>query len=147
VPESIPGADNVSRHLFAPGMGFPDGNLVWDNVFMFKTERNFKESVVWRKYAPKICDVHVLGCVKQTADRANGKNCSYFGALTGNVDEIRRIRSKTGAYFEVIHVPVEGIHHAEIGYSHDRALTKNDKAELKSEIRRKFHDRADHRCP
>jgi hypothetical protein len=113
---------------------------------MFKTERNYKESVVWRKYAPTIAEMHAHGCAKQAADREAGKNCTYLGALTGNVDEVRTIRSKNGARFEVLHVPTEGIHHAEIGYLHDRQLTKNDKAELKDGLKKKFLVRDDYTC-
>jgi hypothetical protein len=148
VPEDIPGADNVSRHLFAPSMGCPGGDLIWVNVFMFKTERSYRESVVWRRYAVDIAEVHALGCAKQVADRDAGKkDCAYFGALTGNVDELRSIKSKNGAGLQVLHVPAEGFHHAEISYLHDRELTKNDKAELKDGIKKKFLARADHRCP
>jgi hypothetical protein len=127
-------------------MGAPDKDLIWEYVFMFKTDHNFRESVVWRKYAPALADVHVLGCNKQEADRATGRMITYFGALTGNVGRIRAIRSKTGARFEVVHVPEEGIHHAEIGYLHDRPLTKNDKAELKRGIKEEFADRSEHAC-
>jgi len=128
-------------------MGSAGGELIWVNVFMFKTDRNFTESVVWRKYAPSIADAHALGCHKQKVDRDAGKNCTYFGALTGRVEEVRRIRSKTGARFQVLHVPVEGNYHAEISYLHDRDLTKNDKAELKGEIKKKFLARSEHTCP
>ena len=114
---------------------------------MFKTDRNFTESVVWRKYAPTISHVHNFGCSKQAVDRANGKPCSYFGALTGNVEDVRGLRSASGARFQVLHVPREGNHHAEISYVQDRQLTKNDKTELKSAIKRKILARADHTCP
>jgi hypothetical protein len=147
MPEVIPGDDDVSRHLFAPSMRSPSGDLIWVNVFMFKTDRNYRESVVWRKYAATIAEVHALGCTKQAGDREAGKKFTYFGALTGNVDEVRKIRSKTGARFQVLHVPDEGNHHAEISYLHDRELTKNDKAELKDAIKKKFLARAEHTCP
>lgn len=147
MPENIPDLDDISRHLFAPAMGSPGGELIWVNVFMFKTERNFRESVVWRKYAPMIADVHRHGCAKQDNDRRNGKDCTYFGALTGSVHEVRNIRSKSGARFQVLHVPDEGNHHAEISYLQDRVLTKNDKAELKGEIKKRFQARSDHTCP
>jgi hypothetical protein len=148
VPEIITGEDHVSRHLFAPAMGFPNGDLIWECVFMFKKERECRESVVWRRYAATLTDVHELGCAKQTTDRNSGKvNCTYFGALTANVDQIRRLRSKTGARFQVLHAPQEGIHHAEVSYLHDRQLTKNDKAELKHGIKNTFLDRANHTCP
>src|SRR4051812_1244204 len=107
-------------------MGAADLDLIWMNIFMFKTDRNFRESVVWRKYAPDIQDVHSLGCTKEWADRRLGKDCTYFGALSGNVDRIRDVKSAKGARLEVVHVPSEGIHHAEIGYVRGHELTKND---------------------
>lgn len=147
MPEKIPDDDDVSRHLFSPSMGNTGGDLVWGNVFMFKTDNQFRESIVWRKYARTLADVHGLGCQKQTNDRAAGKKITYFGALTGNVGRIRAIRSKTGARFQVLHVPDEGIHHAEISYIQDRPLSKNDKAELKRGIKEEFRDRSEHSCP
>jgi hypothetical protein len=147
VSEPIPDEDDVSRHLFAPFMGAHGADLIWDVVFMFKTDKKFRESVVWRKYAATLVEVHALGCNKQRADRTAGKNITYFGALTSNVGRIRKIRSKRGARFQVTHVPDEGIQHAEISYLHDSPLTKNDKAELKTGIRKEFSERSEHTCP
>ena len=128
-------------------MGEPEGELIWGNVFMFKTDRDFKESVVWRKYAPLIIDVHKLGCEKQASDRRAGRtNATYIGALTANVGEVRNIRSAKGARFRILHEPDEGIHHAEISYDPNHSLTRNDKAELKMQIKSKFQTRDDHIC-
>lgn len=146
-PDDIPDGDDVSRLLFAPSMGAPGGELVWDNVFMFKTDRNYCESVVWRHHAPALINVHNIGCEKQAADRAEGRTSTYFGALTGRVGRIREIRSKNGARFQVVHVPEEGVHHAHIAYLHDAPITKNDKAELKKGIRAEFAERSEHTCP
>jgi hypothetical protein len=146
-PELIPDEDDVSRHLFGPSMGSHGTDLIWDVVFMFKKDRSFRESVVWRKYAVTLADVHALGCNKQHKDRAEGKAMTYLGALTSNVGRIRQIRSKSGARFQVYHAPEEGIQHAEIRYFHDSPLTKNDKAELKNGIRKEFYERSEHRCP
>jgi hypothetical protein len=147
VPDHIPDGDYVSRHLFAPEMGSADFALLWDRVFMFKTDRNFCESVVWRKYAPAMAAVHNLGCAKQKVDRAAGKNCTYFASVTAKVERVRAIRSLTGARFEVVHAPEEGKHHAHITYAEGHALTKNDKAQLKQAIRHAFSERDDHACP
>jgi hypothetical protein len=144
-PELIPDPDNVSRHLYSPFMGETGGDLVWDNVFMFPSKDGNCESVVWRKYAPELQDVHKLGCDKQRRDREAGKNSTYFGALTAQVGAIREIRSKTGARFRVEHVP-EPLHHAHISYQHDAPLTKPDKTELKKLIRDTFAERSEDRC-
>ena len=64
-PEQIPEDDEVSRLLFAPLMGAPGGDLIWENVFQFPSADGYCESVVWRKYAVTIADVHALGCEKQ----------------------------------------------------------------------------------
>jgi hypothetical protein len=146
VPDDIPDQEDVSRHLFAPSMGEWGSDLIWHVVFMFKTERNYCESVVWRRYASTLADVHKLGCDKQRVDRADGKSSTYFGAITGNVGRIRGIRSKNGARFQIVHAPEEGIHHAHISYAGDVSPSKNDKAELKSKIRREFPDRSEHVC-
>lgn len=109
MPEHIPDEDDVSRFLFSPSMGGRGSELIWNYVFMFKTDRNYCESVVWRRYASALIDVHNIGCDKEAADRVQGKDSTYFGTLTGRVERIRAIRSKTGAHFLVVHAPEEGI--------------------------------------
>ena len=144
--EVIPDEDDVTRHLFAPSMGSGDADLIWHSVFMFRTERGFCESLVWRKYAQALAAVHELGCSKQWADRNAGKGCTYFGALTTNVGGLRDIRSKNGARFAITHKPDEGVHHAHICFVPSEEFTKNDKAELKKAIKDHFSERSDHVC-
>lgn len=145
--EAVPDGDGVSRHLFAPGMGSFQSDLVWDAVFMFRSDRGCAESLVWRKYAPTIEDVHALGCDKQSSDRNAGKNITYFGALSANVGTIRALRSLNGFRFYVEHEPVEGQHHLHIGYFDHQKLSKNDKTELRKLLRDRFSERSDHVCP
>lgn len=146
-PEEVPDEDDVSRHLFAPSMGAANSDLIWPAIFMFKTERGYCESLVWRKYAEALADVHELGCIKQSNDRAAGKNCTYFGALTANVGGVRAIRSKNGAKLSVMHHPAEGIHHVHICLVQGDRITKNDKTELKKAVQDHFSERSDHTCP
>lgn len=145
--EAIPDEDDVSRHLFAPSMRAADSDLVWHAVFMFKSDRGYCESLVWRKYAQALADVHELGCKKQASDRAAGKDCTYFGALTANIGGVRAIRSKNGARFFIEHRPEEGIYHVHICLKNGDSITKNDKSELKKAIRDHFSERSDHACP
>jgi len=128
----------------------PGGDLWWENVFMFKSDRSHAESVVWNRYAASLAEVHALGCYKQRQDRAAGKSkATYFGAIHANVGEIRGLRSKNGIRFDVVHEPKEGPHHAHIKYEfHNRAPTPNDKSELKVLLRKKFSNPpSGHMCP
>jgi len=127
-------------------MGALGSELIWQNVFMFRTEHNCCESLAWRKYAPSIADVHNLGCSKQRNDRAAGRNSTYFGALTGNAGNVRNLRSKNGGRFEILHAPDEGIHHVHITFQNVERLTKSDKTELKVLIRGQFAARSEHQC-
>lgn len=148
--EDIDDADEVSRQLFEPSMRDSNGQYTWQNIFMFKTENKFAESVVWRRHAPLIEDVHALGCVKQKNDRDEGKKSTYIGAMTGIVKKVREIRTANGAKFIVIHDPSggQGIQHAHIQYDMtEKPLTKNDKAELKKKICELFSiNFDDHQC-
>jgi hypothetical protein len=146
-PEQIPEDDEVSRLLFAPLMGAPGGDLVWDNVFQFPSADGYCESVVWRKYAPTIADVHLLGCNKQYTRPADKKLITYTGAITATVANILKLASKNGVKFKVEHYPPDGIYHVHVAYEFDGTISKNDKVELKSELRKVFGQRSDHTCP
>ena len=144
-PEIIPDLDSVSRLLFEPSMRREDQDIFWENVFQFPTAAGGCESVIWRQYAVSISDVHGLGCEKQTADRNKGRNQStYFGAITGNVGEIRAIRSASGIGFTIVHVPGDGVFHAHVAFS--PGSKKNDRAELKVLLRSKFGALEAHAC-
>jgi hypothetical protein len=79
------------------------------------------------------------------SDRGKGKLAStYLGAITGNVGEIRSIRSAS-ASFTVIHVPEEGDEHAHVGFS--PGATKSERNALKFLLREKFGHLEAHACP
>jgi hypothetical protein len=146
VPEVIPDPDMVSRLLFEPSMRGADRELFWEGIFQFPSDAGRCESVVWRKYAKDIANVHEKGCEKQSSDRSHGKNKStYFGAITGNVGDIRSIRSASGIYLTVEHVPDEGIFHAHVGFS--PGSKKNDRSTLKVLLKAKFGPVEGHACP
>jgi hypothetical protein len=143
VAEQIPDHDHVSRLLFEPSMRV-DLDLLWPLIFQFPSDQGRVESVVWRAKAIELGTVHGLGCEKQMSDRGKGKLTStYFGAITGNVGEIRSIRS-AGASFTVIHVPEEGDEHAHVGFS--PGATKSERNALKFLHREKFGPLEAHAC-
>lgn len=145
VPETIPDPDMVSRLLFDPGMRNEDKDLFWENIFQFPSNAGNCESVVWRKYAVAIENVHAIGCEKQKSDRSKGRDKSaYFGGLTGRVGDIRAIRSAGGIVFTVLHVPDEGVYHAHIGFS--PGSKKTDRSEMKVLLRDKFGPIEAHTC-
>lgn len=147
--EHIPDEDDIWRHLFAPAMQEPAGNLRWENVFMFKSQFGYNESVAWSKYAD-LNKVHELGCKKQSNDRGEGKQTTYIGAICARVARIRTLKSKNGVGFEVIHDPSgdQGMHHAHIRYAAANAApNKNDKSELKVLLREIFSEPHEHACP
>ena len=145
MPEVIPDPDMVSRLLFEPSMRAGDKSLFWENIFQFPSNAGRCESVIWRKYAADMPDVHALGCEKQVRDRNNGNDKSiYFGAITGNVGDIRSIRSANGIYLTAEHVPEEGIFHAHVGFS--PGSKKNDRNTLKVLLRSKFGSVDEHTC-
>lgn len=142
--ELIPDSDDVSRLLFEPVMRV-DKDLIWENVFQFPTSGGQTESLVWRKYAATIADVHVLGCANQSAARQKGKKATYFGAISGNVEDIRSLKSANGVSFTIDHFPNEGLEHAHIGFT--AGSQKNDRNSLKVLLRGKFGAIETHTCP
>lgn len=146
MPESIPDSDEVSRLLYEPGMRAASRDLFWNNVFQFPSDAGGCESVVWRKYAATIEDTHSIGCEKQASDRAKGRaRSTYFGAITGNVGEIRSIKSTRGIGLVVEHAPSEGQFHAHLGFA--PGSQKNDRTELKVMLKSKFGSVEAHLCP
>jgi hypothetical protein len=143
--ETIPDQDAVSRLLFEPSMRREDKDLFWENIFQFPSDQGQVESVIWRAKVVPISGVHALGCAKQASDRTKGKNNSaYFGAMTGNVGAIRALRSPTGKFFTVKHVPTEGEEHSHIGFS--EGASKNDRNGLKFQLRWVFGALEPHAC-
>lgn len=146
MPEDVPDDEDASRHLFAPSMGAPGGDLIWSNVFQFPSEANYCESLVWRRYAPTMAEVHTLGCNTQAFKRGQGRNQTYIGALTSNIGRLRCLRSLNGARFIIEQVPDEGQWHLHISFDQTQSLTRNDKAELKKKIKDEFAARSEHAC-
>ena len=122
-----------------------DNDILWNNVFQFPTSAGVTESLIWRKYAPTIVDVHSLGCSRQAAARAKGRNSNYFGAITGNAGDIRSLKSATGISFTIDHVPAEGMEHAHISFT--AGSEKNDRNSLKVMLQTKFSSVDTHLCP
>ena len=142
--ERIPDQDHVSRLLFEPLMRI-NSDLMWPLVFQFPSDQGRVESVVWRAKAIEIDAVHRLGCEKQASDRSKGRvKSTYFGAITGNIGDIRSIRS-AGAFFTVTHVPEEGEEHAHVGFS--PGATKVERNALKFLLGAKFGPVEAHACP
>ena len=147
MPEEVPNDEDSSRLLFAPLMEVPNGELVWQNVFQFQSKYGCCESLVWRRYAPTIADVHAIGCGKQWADRAAERTQTYTGALTANIGVVRNLRSLKGGRFLIEQVPDEGEWHLHICFDQAHSLTRNDKTELKKHIKDAFAERSGHTCP
>ena len=143
---TIPDLHGVSRLLFEPSMRDEYKDLLWPAIFQFPSADGCVESVVWRRHARTLKDVHKIGCEKQTNDRAKGRSRStYFGSITGNVAAIRGLRSKSGISITVVPEPSEGIHHAHLGFS--AGYTKVDRTELKVMLHTRFGSLDPHSCP
>jgi hypothetical protein len=147
--EEIPSEDLVSRHIDSPDKWHPDEKrFIDDRVFLFRRPDEV-ESVVWRKYAQSIQDVHAKGCERQAAKRSAGNTIwTYEGATTANVGAIRAITSTDGDRIEVVHEPSEGVHHAHLEYRliETQERIKQRKTDLKEHLRNTFSDLDAHRC-
>jgi hypothetical protein len=147
--EQIPSEHEVSRYIDSPEKWDADElRFKEDRLFLFK-QPDYAESVVWRKYAPAILDVHQLGCERQKHRRAISPHWTYQGAITASVQSIRNIRGNhAGDTFEVVHAPDEGVHHAhiEMRLSDETALLKQRKVDLKERLRLVFSDLDPHTC-
>jgi hypothetical protein len=111
-------------------------DLVWETVFVFPSKQGRRESVVWRKYAPKIDDVHALGCRFQSESRA------YRGAITARCGDITLYRNKNGYRLTIEHAPAEGIWHAEISCD----ASGPDRVDLISHLKLVFSKLDPHLC-
>jgi len=149
--ETIPSEDAVSRMIDSPEKWSPEEQkFIDERVFLFKTPDEV-ESVVWRKYASAIADVHVIGCGRQAEKRRSEAHSSwtYEGATTAPVSAVRSIQNIKGDRVEVSHAPDEGIHHAhlELHFSDGKDFRKQRKADLKEAVRNLFSVIEAHRCP
>jgi len=140
--ESIPASDDVSRHLFFPHM-LKNSEILWKRVFQFQPENNYCESVVWRKYAQSILDVHVLGSIKVKKDRITRTDRLYLGAFTCSVNLIINLETDSNIQCKIKHDPSEnqGRHHAHLKLLLPENMTKpskNDKSEIRLKLKRIF---------
>ena len=118
------------------------GHLIWKGgVFQFPTDDRQCDSVVWRKYAKSIDDVHALGC---DAEKPPGK--IYKGAITTQVGRLREVTLASGHAFEVNHEPDEGVHHAEVCVRPHGKLPKSVKADIRKWLVQVFDPREPHEC-
>jgi len=148
VPEEIADEHSLARHVYAPAMAEANGDLRWNSVFMFERDKGARESLVWMKHVPTMAGVHQLGCDRQRSDHAKDKKTTYLGALTSTAGAIRKLRSKKGAGFVVVHAPDEGVHHVEIEFASEPKADKNDRTELKILLREQAFGPIDpHVCP
>jgi hypothetical protein len=144
--EEIPDADSVHRLIDFPFMYQELQGLIWGNVFQFPA--GLGESVVWSKYAQTHHDVHAIGCERQRNKRHQKPEFAYKGCVSALVADIRGKKTRVGHGFDVIHVPSQGIHHAEIRYqpAPQVTLTKPEKAELKLALNTIFGALNAHQC-
>lgn len=111
-PEPIPPEDTLSR-LF---MSVP-ADLDEASHFAFSSASNYVESLIWRKYAPAITDVHARGCVLQAKKLARNANSPhrYVGARSAVKRAIEEIKSPRGLKFRITHYIENGDRaHAEL---------------------------------
>jgi hypothetical protein len=126
---------------------FDAGILSFRVAFAFPEKKETKgeferESVVWGKYAPTGDVVHEYGYARETAKRVAKPDYEYAGYISSIAGNVRSIRTRPGHGFEVIHAPLDGLHHAEIGYSIVRGqpFGKNEKNELKLALSQAFSE-------
>lgn len=153
VIEPIPDSDQISR-----GCSVPPG-VDAESVFVFKSDSSGArvESVIWRKYAPTLMEVHERGCArtKSASEKraADGKDPKiYMGSMTSLVRPIRLIRTGRGFGFAVVHLPENGDNsHAHICMEAVTAssmndLKKNDRRELIHLLFKEFGKLEPHSC-
>lgn len=151
--EDIPDEDSVNRNLYSP-IHFKDDKILEAQLFMFKSDNDRKESLVWRKYARTALDVHQIGCDKERTDNERlpeEKQRTYIGTMEAVVQQIREFKSERGHSLEVTHAPEDdqGAHHAEIQIVTPRGtpLAKNDLIDIRDElINRIFGPRVPFSC-
>lgn len=147
--EDIPPGDDVSRYIDSPHKWSSAERKVIDSTLFEFPRPEEVESVVWRKYAPHLDDVHALGCERQKLKRETKPSWTYEGAITARVAEIRQLKNIAGDGFTVVHAPDEGRYHAHIGLAmaggDDRIRQR--KSDLKERLRGVFSQPDAHVCP
>jgi hypothetical protein len=138
--EHVPNEEAISRLIYYPRMYEAYEGLIWQVVFEFP--KSTCESVVWRRYAPGVEDVHTIGKDIEEQKKLRRPDVRYVGFISAHVGDVRSIRTANGHSFTVMHEPSEGRHHAHVCYNSacERDLTKNDKNELKMMLRKTFDD-------
>ncbi len=146
--EDIPDSGQISRWVWEHMLDKKTGELLWEPFFEFRKRSNQCESVIWRKYARSLRDVHQLGCAEERRRRVEGHNSTYKGATTAGVGSLRDYQNPNGHGFSVNHEPSESQWHAEVCYriSVENALTAVDKAELRQAAFDHFSDFRRHVC-
>jgi hypothetical protein len=122
--EHIPDGDDVQRHIFYPqsfrahGNGPPGDEIVGGFVFAQQNGRR-ADSVIWTKYCRSAAETCELGFRKAERDNARvleaGRELKepkvYRGYIQANAGNVRTVIPDL---FRVVHMPGEGIHHAEV---------------------------------
>jgi hypothetical protein len=115
--EQIPSEDLVSRFIDSPKKwSIAETKFLDENMFIFQKDAGYEESLIWRRYAAKIEDVHSLGCEIQASKQASGKDWTYVGAVTTGVGSVRALSNSQNDSFYVVHAPQEGQAHAHVGF-------------------------------
>lgn len=148
--EFIPDEDSISRQIAAPRQyDLKTKALIANELFLIRREEG--ESVNWRKYAT-LDQVHNAGCHRQALRIAKGHTPgTYVGALTVLVGATRRLQTKNGFRFDIVHFPTDDQSHAEIQYLRvDRAeIEKGEWTDLKGRLATLFASQLlePHVCP
>lgn len=138
--EQITDEDRVSR-LYRD----LDPEIAPESALQFPYDKNTgqrAESLIWRKHAPELSDVHQRGCSWKK---------DYIGCRTSDVGPIRQIRSRSGHSFAVEH-EVEGgdFAHVAITISPTPGVSvkgaKNDLAELRHKLHQQLGELEPHQC-
>lgn len=142
--EPIGAGERLSRLVFFPSMFNESRELLWPGgVFQFRDDKGRRESLVWRKYAPSVEEVHEIGCRLESPKR------KYVGAITAHSDPLLSFSNQNGHGFDLVHRPEEGgPWHAEICCKANPAhqFKKTDKLELIAYLREIFSPVEQHSC-
>ena len=153
--EDIPDDESVSRWHFQPSGVYNEiRELIWTEILQFPTSDGGRESLVWRRYAETIDQVHALGCELERGRQAAGIIREYRGAFSANVGLIRALRNKNGHGFSVVHHPEKDApYHTHIyfdpvaGYV-GQTIPKPEKNDLKFSLGNLLSQQFDdHACP
>lgn len=146
VAEVIPDDHQINRLIDFPRMYSEAREFIWIEIFTFPD--NSGESVVWSKYAPAPVDIHRIGCERETRLRQRRPDFKYEGYIDSQAGIVRGIQSSRGHRFDVVHVPEEGVFHAEIRYLplDGSPFSRTDKTELKAKLAAQWSELDAHDC-